>query len=289
MNKTAIDEEFEKKGHADIRGRCLNTNDAAYIASKLKVNDTLVTINLSFNDIGAEGALVIAGVLALTNVNTTLSTINLGCNGIGDKGAYAIAETLKTNHTLTNVNLHNNNVGAEGAIAIAQALHVNRTLKAINLNSNAIGDEGAITIAEAMKVNRTITALELTNTAIGDTGATAIGNTLEVNGTLQRVIMRQNYAVSRSTAEALQNAVLVRTKQNLAVDPALACIFPSSCRKLWPAAAAAGTASEEDDDTEDTSNALIDSFFCSPICDVQVFRIIRAYMIKPGFTGRLRF
>jgi Ran GTPase-activating protein (RanGAP) involved in mRNA processing and transport len=68
-----------------------------------------------------EGALAIAEALKL---NSSLTTLDLGYNEIGIEGAFAIAEGLKVNSSLSTLHLHGNDVGKEGASAIAEALKV---------------------------------------------------------------------------------------------------------------------------------------------------------------------
>ena len=86
------------------------------------------------------------------------STINLGYDDIGAEGAKYVAEALKVNTSLTEIRLYSNNIGAEGAKYVAEALKVNTSLTEINLAGNNIGDEGAKYVAEALKVNTSLTA-----------------------------------------------------------------------------------------------------------------------------------
>jgi Ran GTPase-activating protein (RanGAP) involved in mRNA processing and transport len=50
------------------------------------------------------------------------TTLNLGGNDIGKEGAKLIAEALKINTTLTTLNLGGNEIGKPGAKLIAEAL-----------------------------------------------------------------------------------------------------------------------------------------------------------------------
>jgi len=58
----------------------------------LKVNTTLIKIDLSANQLGNDGAKYIADVL---KVNTTLKSLDIGYNEFGDAGVSYIAEALK--------------------------------------------------------------------------------------------------------------------------------------------------------------------------------------------------
>ena len=54
-------------------------------------------------------------------VNTSLTSINLSTNNIGAEGAKTIGEALKVNTSLTRIGLNTNNIGTEGAKAIGEA------------------------------------------------------------------------------------------------------------------------------------------------------------------------
>ncbi|KAF9336619.1 hypothetical protein BGZ91_009928 [Linnemannia elongata] len=56
-------------------------------------------------------------MLAL-KINSTLITLDLGCNSIGDNGTEALSEALKTNSTLTTLYMGGNLIGANGTEAL---------------------------------------------------------------------------------------------------------------------------------------------------------------------------
>lgn len=81
----------------------------------MEKNQTLTTINLAHNSIGADGARALATVL---EKNKTLTTIGLGSNRIRADGAQALAAALEKNHTLTTLDLESNFIiGADGTEA----------------------------------------------------------------------------------------------------------------------------------------------------------------------------
>ena len=71
------------------------------------------------------------------------STINLYYNNIGAEGAKYVAEALKVNTSLTEIHWGGNNIGAEGAKYVAEAWKVNTSLRKNNLYCNNMGAEGA--------------------------------------------------------------------------------------------------------------------------------------------------
>src|ERR1700729_120298 len=86
--------------------------------------------------------------------NDTITDIDLTGNEIGTEGAKVIADALKVNHTITNINLHGNKIGTEGAKVIIDALKVNHTIVNIDLLGNHIGFEVAEALADVLEENR---------------------------------------------------------------------------------------------------------------------------------------
>jgi hypothetical protein len=70
------------------------------------------TINLYRNQIGAEGASLLANAL---EVNTSVTAIEIGLNGIGVEGASVLADALKLNEAVTIIALGWNQIGDNGA------------------------------------------------------------------------------------------------------------------------------------------------------------------------------
>ena len=108
---------------------------------------TIQTLNLKKNNIGDEGARVLAG-------NTTIQTLNLEENNIGDEGAKALAG----NTTIQTLNLRYTYIGDEGARALAE----NNTLTTLYLGCNNIGDEGARAFENMKQLRR----LDLSGTGV---------------------------------------------------------------------------------------------------------------------------
>ncbi|CAF1572133.1 unnamed protein product, partial [Adineta ricciae] len=168
---------------------------------------TLTTLNLYYNKIGAEGAQHLANAL---RTNTTLTTLDLSCNRIGAEGAQHLANALRTNTTLTTLDLYKNEIGAEGAQHIADSLRTNATLTTHNLSSNQIGDEGAKHVADALRTNTTLTTLALTWNQIGVEGAKHIADALRTNTTLTTLDLTWNQ-IGAEGAQHIADALRTNT------------------------------------------------------------------------------
>ena len=144
------------KGLVNLTSLDLRFNEiGAEGAQALKGLVNLTSLNLYFNQIGAEGAQALKGLVNLTS-------LDLRFNEIGAEGAQA----LKGLVNLTNLNLDYNQIGAEGA----QALKGLVNLTSLNLRFNQIGAEGA----QALKGLVSLTSLNLDYNQIGAEGAQAL-------------------------------------------------------------------------------------------------------------------
>ena len=98
------------------------------------------------------------------NCPVKCSHFNLNWNQIGDNGAIVLADALKVNPSITSINLKHNSIGNDGAAAIAEALKVNPSITNINLNWNRIGTVKKKAIDKELNTNQKL--LELSTTKL---------------------------------------------------------------------------------------------------------------------------
>ena len=97
-------------------------------------NTTIPTLDLSYNNIGAEGGYCAGGRATPQYYISYTFVLNLSWNGIiGAEGATALAIALHHDTTITTLHLSFNNIGVEGATALGVALHHNTTLTTLDL------------------------------------------------------------------------------------------------------------------------------------------------------------
>lgn len=104
----------------------------------LRENKTLRYLDLRCNELGAEGAVHLAGLLC---DDCQLVQLNLSGNRMGEKGnvngARALADALKSNRMLKHLDLNNNGLCGEALKELGDAIDQNSTLQSIALfNSN---------------------------------------------------------------------------------------------------------------------------------------------------------
>ncbi len=129
----------------------------------LKVNSTITSLNLDWNELGLNGATIIGKCLAQ---NYTLVELYLDINNIEDVGIALICRGLRDNEVLKTICLGANKIGTEGVIAISECLKYNTTLTEIRLAFKGDGDIIGKSIVEALKINHTICKLEFYNSYI---------------------------------------------------------------------------------------------------------------------------
>jgi hypothetical protein len=148
----------------------LNLADA-YIANDgcdlvvqfLRDNPATTSVELRGNNIGPEGAAVLAQAFA--GANTNVRSLSLEWNMIGN-GIGPLAEAIALNPKLEVLDLRNNRIGPEGAEAIARLLETNKGLIKLDLRWNEIGSAGANALLAAFRVNRSLKQLDLAGNKI---------------------------------------------------------------------------------------------------------------------------
>ena len=175
------------------------------LADRIRPLTNLTSLNLSFNNIGVDGAKAIATLTNLKSLNLSscfmgnggakaiatlpyLTSLNLSYSSIGNDDAKAIAaltnltslylkerfisedgaRAIATLTNLTSLDLAGNHIGEDGASAIAATL---TNLTSLDLAGNHIGEDGASAIAATLTH---LTSLDLQSNRIGDNGANAI-------------------------------------------------------------------------------------------------------------------
>ncbi|OQS07351.1 hypothetical protein THRCLA_00637 [Thraustotheca clavata] len=124
--------DFPLKRVLDLRGNRIQADGMVHLASFLKHNTTIITLNLEWN-----------------------------CVGVLEHGIEALAEALAMNSTLTQLDLRNNSIGPDGATILATGLKRNRTLQELDLRWNEIGSVGGHALAEMLQVNRSLVRMHL--------------------------------------------------------------------------------------------------------------------------------
>ncbi|CAF3871208.1 unnamed protein product [Rotaria magnacalcarata] len=198
-------------------------------------NMTLTTLDLSYNDIGEDGAQYLANALATNKVTLnqplcveyivnlflkqTLTTLDLTGNNIGEDGAEHLANALATNKVTLNQPL---------CVEYIVNLFLNQTLTTLDLTYNDIGEDGAAHLANALTTNKvtlnqslcveyianlflkqTLTTLDLSCNDIGEDGAEHLANALATNKVTLNQSLCVEYIVNLFLKQTLTRLELV--------------------------------------------------------------------------------
>ena len=97
----------------------------------------------------------------MLRLNRTLIHLNLNTCHIDSDGAKELADALCTNNTLQELNLASNPIGIKGATALAKMLLKNKSLKALNIC--CIGKVGTQKVVDSLTHNKTLKTLRVTS------------------------------------------------------------------------------------------------------------------------------
>ncbi|XP_006884836.1 PREDICTED: uncharacterized protein C14orf166B homolog [Elephantulus edwardii] len=195
----------------ELKDNCIMEEGVTSLVQMLYENYYIQELNISENDLGLEGAEVIAGFLqrnisslwslqlsgnnfkeesaalfcqALSS-NYRIKKLDLSHNQLSDKGGEQLGQMLALNVGLQVLNLSWNQIHTAGALALCNGLRANVTLKILDLSMNGFGNEGAQALGEIIKFNNSLINLDLSCNGITNDGISKISKGLELNESLQ--------------------------------------------------------------------------------------------------------
>lgn len=132
---------------------------AVHFGQMLSINQTLQKLSLKKFKLRCDGIFTISQHLM---ENSTLKVLDLSCNEISADGAEYISRYIKSQYCgLESLILGVNKIVDLGAKSIAQALAINQSLIHVDLSKNNIGDEGLSRLAEALFHNPKLLSFKL--------------------------------------------------------------------------------------------------------------------------------
>ena len=174
----------------------IRADGAGHIARALKVNTSLLTLDLNGNKIGDRGATEIARALL---ENCTLESLDVRYNGIRDRGAAALAKSIKenTNTALTDLMLDGNSLGDDGTYAIFDSLRRNSTLQKVSLPLTNMGRpysrRTSRVISQALSENMNLTELDMSFNNMEEGAAEEISKGMMTNTSLTKMKLAERY------------------------------------------------------------------------------------------------
>ena len=118
-------------------------------------NRHLTHLNVQWSNLGSGTAALCKAV----QKNTKLLALDISHNNLGPEGGILIAKALEQNDTLIELNLLENMFDEHSGVALGAALAVNTCLKSLNVSYNDLGRVGGEAIADALALT-TLTTTE---------------------------------------------------------------------------------------------------------------------------------
>ncbi|XP_078216983.1 NACHT, LRR and PYD domains-containing protein 12 isoform X2 [Callithrix jacchus] len=157
------------------------------LASTLSVNQSLTELDLSLNDLGDPGALLLCE--GLRHATCKLQTLRLGICRLGAGACEGLSAVLQANPHLRELDLSFNDLGDWGLWLLAEGLqHPTCRLRKLWLDSCGLTAKACKSLYFTLGVNQTLTELYLTHNALGDTGVQLLCKRLSHPGCKLRVL-----------------------------------------------------------------------------------------------------
>lgn len=149
------------------------------LASGIMRNDALRTLVLADNDIGDEGAVALANVIA--HGISAIEVLDLeGCS-IGPEGVSALADAIAGNTTMVDLSLGRSTIGDMGAMALERMLKQNETLKILDLCAVQLTHSEVKPLASGIKQNSSLMTMKLDSCHLGYESIDVLADALESN------------------------------------------------------------------------------------------------------------
>jgi Ran GTPase-activating protein (RanGAP) involved in mRNA processing and transport len=190
----------------DLSNSQLDAEGASCVATALRCNAGLVSVNVLGNQIPPAHACELIQALASSSSLTTLcgiagteSAISLKDRGLGVGCALLLANELRAHASVTSLDVSSNYLGPKGGAHMAAVLEANSSLTHLNIATNALWRAGCCSVIAALAGNSTLTSLNISYNRMtapvdGDwlEAISSLEVALSANRTLQALNLRSN-------------------------------------------------------------------------------------------------
>ena len=166
---------------------CLCDKGVAAMTAGLRLNRSLLSLNLSSNEITLDGLLALKEGMT----KTLLEEIDLSSNPFGNPGVEFLTSFLAATH-IRKLVLTNCKFNSMGAQYIYSLMKRNGTLRELFLDRNDLKSGRYASLTSAIWSNGKIHTMSMNGCNLGDDGCIAVADGLSRSRSLERVFLREN-------------------------------------------------------------------------------------------------
>ncbi|EFA85234.1 hypothetical protein PPL_02234 [Heterostelium album PN500] len=122
--------------------------------------------------------------------NTTLTSLDLSDNNIGANGAKQIMEGLRYNSTLTKLYFKNNKIGDNAGAYISTMIKDNKCLQYLDISENNLQTNAGILVSLSLESNSTLKYLNLAHNQMLEASNNSDSNIKRCHQALQNIFQR---------------------------------------------------------------------------------------------------
>jgi hypothetical protein len=119
--------------------------------------------------------------------NDRVTSLDLSHNNLGDDGAEVLAKLMSQKKNVLALNVSHNGITDAGVVLLMRAARKHVLLQSLNIASNAVGDASVLEITRLVEMSDCITELVLIDTQVSVRGALALAQAMINNESLMYV------------------------------------------------------------------------------------------------------